>query len=473
MAVGDGGVDEAVEQLINTASALGSTTIDLSNKRLTQFPAEVLNLHQLEFLYLEGNAISSLPEELFDCLPYLRWLDLRNNRITDIPPIIGKHRNLRNLLLEGNTIESLPLELGLVKSLSGLNISSNPLEFPPAFIVEKGTQEVLKFLREQYMLQLQEKGAVLVEEHPESSSSEELLFATTRDGEITSKKNASSTRRRRSKTDSKQLPGLINTPVTFHPPPSRSDVLRREYDRQRMELQSSSGQTVDIRSRELTGSGKNASRLKKSSPKSESSRSARFQYDANATPTFPDYEARLAEQQEMAILAVMNEKEALILQKRKDKKALDDWREKTKLLRQQKQRLSAVKGSSTVEVKAPYGTEKSAKEDEKSPHGYAKKLKELLEEKDGKGAARRTLEDRDLEKRIKVHMEKLKEHRGKTYGSIEEELESARKNLEMAREFQREVKDRKQLEYRLRAFTGDDVSSMTRNTKEKTKNAPK
>ena len=43
----------------------------------------------------------------------------------------------------------------------------------------------------------------------------------------------------------------------------------------------------------------------------------------------------------------------------------------------------------------------------------------------------RALEDRDLEKRIKVHMEKLKEHRGKTYGSIEEELESARKNLEV------------------------------------------
>ena len=31
-------------------------------------------------------------------------------------------------------------------------------------------------------------------------------------------------------------------------------------------------------------------------------------------------------------------------------------------------------------------------------------------------------------------MEKIKEHRGKTYGSIEEELESARKNLEMVSE---------------------------------------
>ena len=47
MAVGDA-VDVAVEQLINTASALASTTIDLSKKRLTQVPPDVLNLQQLE-----------------------------------------------------------------------------------------------------------------------------------------------------------------------------------------------------------------------------------------------------------------------------------------------------------------------------------------------------------------------------------------------------------------------------------------
>ncbi|XP_015773486.1 PREDICTED: leucine-rich repeat-containing protein 27-like [Acropora digitifera] len=139
MAVGDS-VDDAVEQLINTASALGNTTIDLSKKRLTQIPPKVLDLRQLEFLYLEGNLISSLPEDLFDRLPNLRWLDLRNNHISEIPQIIGTHRNLRNLLLEGNNVESLPLELGLLKSLSGLNLSGNPLEYPPQFIVERGTQ---------------------------------------------------------------------------------------------------------------------------------------------------------------------------------------------------------------------------------------------------------------------------------------------------------------------------------------------
>ena len=45
---------------------------------------------------------------------------------------------------------------------------------------------------------------------------------------------------------------------------------------------------------------------------------------------------------------------------------------------------------------------------------------------------RRALEDRELETRIKMHMDKLQDHRTKTYGSIQEELESARKNLDMA-----------------------------------------
>ena len=51
MAVGDA-VDGAVEQLINTASSLGSTTIDLSKKGLTQVPPDVLNLQQLEVNFI-------------------------------------------------------------------------------------------------------------------------------------------------------------------------------------------------------------------------------------------------------------------------------------------------------------------------------------------------------------------------------------------------------------------------------------
>ncbi|XP_029198184.1 leucine-rich repeat-containing protein 27-like [Acropora millepora] len=472
MAVGDS-VDDAVEQLINTASALGNTTIDLSKKRLTQIPPKVLDLRQLEFLYLEGNLISSLPEDLFDCLPNLRWLDLRNNHISEIPQIIGTHRNLRNLLLEGNNVESLPLELGLLKSLSGLNLSGNPLEYPPQFIVERGTQEILKFLREQYLLQMHAREGPLLEAHdPGSSSSEELLIGPQCDSEGLLKKNPASTRRKRSKSDAKQLPGPINAPVTFHPPPSRSDLLRREYDRQRMELMSSGGASADTRTREPSTQAKPVPRQKKTSPKSDT-RAARFQYDPTAAPRFPDYEARLADQQQLAILAVMNEKEALLLQKRKDKQVLVDWREKTKIIRQQKQRLAAIEGVTPVDLKAPFGTEKSAKEEEKTPQGYTKCLKEIFEEKDSREAARRALEDRELEKRIKIHMEKLQDHRTKSYGSIQDELASARRNLEMAQQIQRDVIDRKNLEYRLRAFTGDDVISSNWDWRSKKKIPPK
>jgi len=45
--------------------------------------------------------------------------------------------------------------------------------------------------------------------------------------------------------------------------------------------------------------------------------------------------------------------------------------------------------------------------------------------------------------------------------------------LSQARQFQREVNDRKQLEYRLMAFTGDDVTSSGWGSKTKTKNVPK
>ncbi len=64
-------------------------------------------------MYLEGNQISRLPDDLFLRLSNLKWIDLRNNQITHIP-INGleKHNSLRYLLLGGNLIRTLPIELG-------------------------------------------------------------------------------------------------------------------------------------------------------------------------------------------------------------------------------------------------------------------------------------------------------------------------------------------------------------------------
>lgn len=58
--------------------------------------------------------------------------------------------------------------------------------------------------------------------------------------------------------------------------------------------------------------------------------------------------------------------------------------------------------------------------------------KRLLKQGDILFVSFRALEDRELENRIKIHMEKLQDHRTKSYGSIQDELASARRNLEMA-----------------------------------------
>lgn len=60
-------------------------------------------------LYLEGNELSSLPDNLFSSLPYLLWLDLRNNQLTCLPADIGQHRYSKNSLYAPFRIPDLVL----------------------------------------------------------------------------------------------------------------------------------------------------------------------------------------------------------------------------------------------------------------------------------------------------------------------------------------------------------------------------
>eukprot|EP00794_Sanderia_malayensis_P005582 gene5582-6271_t len=135
------------EDIIKTCRDLKSKKLDLCRKKLHDIPSSIFELNHLEFLYLEGNSLHSLPDELFISLPKLKWLDLRKNKLRSLPASIGKLRFLRSLLLEGNNLQKLPLELGLLKSLSGLHVAENPLEFPPPSVIEQGTLEILAYLR--------------------------------------------------------------------------------------------------------------------------------------------------------------------------------------------------------------------------------------------------------------------------------------------------------------------------------------
>jgi len=134
--------------IISNTKGSGDTSLDLSQKNLQSLPEEMFELSHIEYMYLEGNDIAFLPDEFFKFFPCLRWLDLRNNQLSRIPSFfLSNHQFLRDLLLEGNNLRGLPLELGLVRSLHGLNIAGNPLDFPPQDIIDRGTQHILGFLR--------------------------------------------------------------------------------------------------------------------------------------------------------------------------------------------------------------------------------------------------------------------------------------------------------------------------------------
>ncbi|XP_017770295.1 PREDICTED: leucine-rich repeat-containing protein 27-like [Nicrophorus vespilloides] len=123
---------------------------DESYKNHVEIPSKVLQMENLKMLYLDGNMITNLPEDFFHKLPKLYWLDLRGNQLQSIPSGVANHASLENVLLQNNKIEMLPNELGLVPNLKVLQLSGNPLIYPPQSVVEMGVDDVCIFLKQEY-----------------------------------------------------------------------------------------------------------------------------------------------------------------------------------------------------------------------------------------------------------------------------------------------------------------------------------
>ncbi|CAF4060492.1 unnamed protein product [Rotaria magnacalcarata] len=168
--------EDELTRFINRAKHQGFNCLDLSKKNIAQFPTPLLEFPSLQYLYLEGNGITKLPDHLFLKLPNLKWIDLRNNKITRIPGIgLDKNASLRYLLLSGNLIRTLPVELGKVKGLSALNLDGNPLEHPPLDIVkQEGDAYVARAHEEQRLRHMKHRNMKITEEL-EKVKSKELL----------------------------------------------------------------------------------------------------------------------------------------------------------------------------------------------------------------------------------------------------------------------------------------------------------
>ncbi|XP_029727244.2 protein phosphatase PHLPP-like protein [Aedes albopictus] len=89
---------------------------------------------QLKVLRLNGNALKSFPDSLYN-LRSLKILDLEENEIRKLPEKIAVLTSLEELILEKNELQELPNCLQKLTNLKTLNVAYNQLDRLPAFMV--------------------------------------------------------------------------------------------------------------------------------------------------------------------------------------------------------------------------------------------------------------------------------------------------------------------------------------------------
>jgi Leucine-rich repeat (LRR) protein len=117
--------------------------LDLSKKKLKEFPVEIFQLMELRELKLNNNSINQIPENIYK-LNYLQRLFVNNNKLVELPQRIGTLKNLVILELNRNRIEKLPPEIGLLNNLEELSLWDNELSGIPDEIKNLGSLKKLE-----------------------------------------------------------------------------------------------------------------------------------------------------------------------------------------------------------------------------------------------------------------------------------------------------------------------------------------
>ncbi|CAG2231306.1 unnamed protein product [Mytilus edulis] len=369
----------------------------------------------------------------------------------------GRHQNLRNLLLEGNNLRSLPLELGLIKSLNGLNISGNPIEFPPGEIIEKGTNEILKFLREMLLAKSQGRLTTSLNggtgENGEDSSSSSEDWQDERDLRDWAKiqhRSLSMEDNKSTTTKSSEF-GLIPHSAELHRPVSYTEIKQEKTDK--------------IIKAGAMGTVERLNTLTQSVDRRQSANNSVLSWKVNPYPEPPpaDYvHFKMNEERQLAKVKDFKEKTDAILQRRKDENVLKEWRHETKIKQQKRQieiMRSGKKDYTDPVEKAPFdinlknhikvmSNEERIKQDVKTAH---ERLRRQLSP-----ASRQKVEEekaariKELEKKIKLHTSSMHARRKQQKGTPQEEMEAARRDLEIVKNLQKDLLKRYQ---ELKAWT--------------------
>ena len=131
--------------------------LDLSKKKLQDFPMAVLKFTNLRTLKLYKNRIDSIPDEISQ-LKNLRELNVGLNDLTKFNVNICQLMNLEKLVLNQNEIEEIPVEIKNLKKLTHLDMWDNNLFVIPDEIGElKETLKVFDLQNIQFNLEEQKR----------------------------------------------------------------------------------------------------------------------------------------------------------------------------------------------------------------------------------------------------------------------------------------------------------------------------
>ncbi|XP_075698488.1 leucine-rich repeat-containing protein 27 [Rhinoderma darwinii] len=407
----------------DSSADLKHETLDLSKKKLQCLSEDLYRNNQcIKSMHLEGNALCSLPENFFLHLQYLVWLDLRNNEITSLPSSIGGHRQLQYLLLEGNPIKVLPIELGNLSTLKALNLRHCPIVFPPEDIVHKGLASILSFLRnfkQQDPVSAESGGSELPP--IEKLNLNELKSSMDLSGDWSSNEEMKHFEMLKQKMEEKQM----------------EEMVQNEFP---------SGHRKSQKPRDpVKGTGWKFP-----------TESRHFLRHAMLVERRESESDRRAEEKEML---------AKVIQKQRNQEILKDWQKQTKIMQDQKAKSKArTENHHEVSVaNPPFATDLDTSQHKNSWHKQKSQERmprvmsvNSLKEMEKARASR----DLRLEHRIRQHIQTMQDRKKNPKRSAQEEMEAARKELEVASLLQGEILQRKReqdaaLEYRFTAFTGD------------------
>lgn len=130
------------------------------------------------------NRISDVKELCRKSFSRLEIVDLGNNKIKEIPIAMVHYLASLNLLnLQNNDIgdRGMPNLFGLHKTLKTIQLDGNPLKSIRRPIIEKGTEAILKYMRDKYVEgrdDLVEEWALALEAENESYSSEDYKYSS-------------------------------------------------------------------------------------------------------------------------------------------------------------------------------------------------------------------------------------------------------------------------------------------------------